>query len=176
MVEAIQATVIKDSYLMNVGLEQTMDKNQVIPLDMIVNTLVDVYIAKSKSESFFSNKDTRIGLLNARRRQLIEKINYRMAQRSEIAQELGVTTFSEDTVNPFDQVLLDSKSALEVAERELIAAKSAKLVFEDEQGHENREALDAASFQIVSLDPTLNTLKGNVNLRRQQAAGDGQWA
>ena len=166
LADAIQVTVVKDSYLMNVGMDWTMDKNKPMPLDKIVNTIVKVYIEKSKSESFFTQKDARIALLDARRELLIKKINYRMAQRTAVAQDLGVTTFSENTVNPFDQVLLDSKAALEIAERNLIAAKSAKAVFEDDQGRENREALDAASFEQVSVDPTLNTLKGNVNLRR----------
>jgi len=166
LADTIQVTVVKDSYLMNVGMDYTMDKNKPMPLDKIVNTIVKVYIEKSKSESFFTQKDARIALLDARREQLVKKINYRMAQRTAVAQDLGVTTFSENTVNPFDQVLLDSKAALEIAERNLIAAKSAKAVFEDDQGRVNREALDAASFEQVSVDPTLNTLKGNVNLRR----------
>jgi glycosyltransferase involved in cell wall biosynthesis/Mrp family chromosome partitioning ATPase len=166
LAEAIQAVVLKDTYLMNVSMEQTMDQKHVTPLDKIINTLVEVYIEKTKTESFFTNKDVRIALLNTRREQLIKKINHRMAQRTSIAQQLGVTTFSENTINPFDQLLLDSKTALEVAQRALIAAKSAKSVFEDDQGKENRDALDAASFEMVANDPTLNTLKGNVNLRR----------
>ncbi len=165
---SIQSALIKDTYLMNVSLELTMDKRKLMPLDEIVNAVVKVYIDKSKSTTFYTNKDVRMALLNARREQLMKKINRRMTLRTVIAQELGVTTFSENTVNPFDSLLLDTKRAKDVAERDLIVARSAKLVFEDEQGHENREALEAASAEIVANDPTLNTLKGNVNLRRTQ--------
>jgi succinoglycan biosynthesis transport protein ExoP len=175
LADALMATAVKDSYLMNVSLEQTMKAKEKMPLDVIVNQVVQTYIDKSKRESFYSDKDARITTLTNRRQQLDRMINWRLAQRTAIAQQLGVTTFSENVVNPFDQLLLDSKSALAAAERELIAAKSAKSVFEDDQGRENREALEAASFTIVATDPTLNTLKGNINLRRTKLmeAGSG---
>ncbi|MFZ4699921.1 MAG: glycosyltransferase [Candidatus Methylumidiphilus sp.] len=166
LVGAIEATIVKDSYLMNISLKDTADKNNPPPLDKVLNRLVDVYLGKFKKETFFFNKDIRFALLKARRRQLEKKISFRMAQRTAIALHLGVTTFSENMINPFDQILLASKEAREAAERDLIAAKSANSVFEDDQGRENKEVLEAASFGIVSQDQTLNTLKGNVNLRR----------
>ncbi len=162
---AVKAVMIKDTYLMNVTMEVTMNQHHEMPLKKILDTLMDVYI-ETKSASLFTNKDVRIALLNTRREQLIKKINHRMSQRTTIAKMLGVTTFSDDATNPFDQLLLESKMALESVQRELIAAKSAKAVLIDDQGRENHEALFAASYEKVASDPTLNTLKGNVNLRR----------
>ena len=159
---ALKVVAVKDSYLITVSLESSVKDG----LDEIVNAVVETFIEKVKDEEFFHGRKLREAELGKRRGEVVKQLAERSARRTEIAQTLGVTTFSDTSANPFDQLLIDAQTALAQAQRERIAAASSLAVFEDERGNLKREALDAAAFDFVSKDATLNTLKGNVNLRR----------
>lgn len=172
-VDTLLAVAVKDSYLINVSAEQTMKEAFRLPLDIIINRIVQTYIDRSQSESFFSDKDARLNILENRKNKVRKLIKDKMMERTLIAQKIGVTTFNESTPNPHDQLLVDSQSALAEAQRQLDSAKSSLSVFVDENGHEKREAIEAESLPIVAGDITLNTLKGNVNLRRTELLKSG---
>ena len=168
LVDEIHATAVKDSYLINVTLDVTMDGDFIQPFDALINKTIQVYMDKQRNETFYSDRDTRLSVLNQKQGEITERIDALVALRTGLAQKLGVTTFSDGMENPFDGLLLESQKSLAVAERDLIQAKGALAVYQDGQGRENRMALDAASFANVVNDPGLNTLKSNFNERRSR--------
>ena len=161
---ALKVVAVKDSYLITVSLESPVKEG----LDAVVNAVVETFIEKVKDEEFFHGRKLREAELERRRGEIVKLLAEKSARRTEIAQTLGVTTFIDSSPNPFDQLLVDAQTALAQAQRQRLAAEGALAVFEDAQGNLKRDALDAAAFDFVSKDATLNTLKGNVNLRRTQ--------
>src|SRR5262249_25911311 len=83
-----------------------------------------------------------------------------------LAQELGVTTFSENVLNPYDQLLIKSKEALETARRQRIEAEAKFAALEHTQPSDSKTAADAMAQEMAIKDGGLNSLKSNLNLRR----------
>ncbi|MFM8333496.1 MAG: GumC family protein [Candidatus Methylumidiphilus sp.] len=167
----LKVVAIKDTYLITVNLESDNPDG----LDELVNTVVATFMDKVRLDEFFYARDDRLKALRERRDALLKNVAERIAERTQIAQTLGVTTFSETSPNPFDQLLVEGQTALALAQRERIAAESNLAVFVDERGRVNQAALDAATFEIVAKDPGLTSLWGNAYTRRDallaQASG-----
>jgi len=159
---SLKVVAIKDSYLITVNLENNVQAG----LDELVNSVVDTFIEKAQNDEFFYARDARLGNLRERRRQVEDTIGQKSTQRTKIAQELGVTTFTEASINPYDQLLLDTQTALANAQRNRLMAESNLAAYEDAHGKVNQDALAAAIFDIVSKDTGLNTLKGEFHGRR----------
>jgi len=164
LIGALKVVAIKDSYLITVNLESSVQEG----LADLVNSIVDTFIEKVQSEEFFYARDARLGNLREHRKQVEDNILEKSEQRTKIAQELGVTTFTDAGPNPFDQLLLDIQTALANAQRARLEAESNLVVYEDAHGRVNHDALAAAIFELLSKDAGLNTIKGNFQGRRSK--------
>lgn len=166
--ERLQAALairhVRDTYLVTVALESETPNG----LHEIVNQVVEVYLERTKREDIYASED-RIDILEARRRQHLERIGELIRRRSELAQTLGVTTFADDTLNPYDTLLLQSKAALIDAERQRITAEAELATYDADVGGAAAEAaLQAAVGDLVAKDPGLNSLKANLYKRRSE--------
>lgn len=171
LVGTLKVVAIKDTYLITVNLESSNKDG----LDELVNTVVASFMDKVRLDEFFYARDDRLKTLRERRDGLLQQIETRIGERTKIAQTLGVTTFTETMPNPFDQLLVEGQMALAKAQRDRMAADGNLSVFVDERGKVNSTALNAVTFDIVSKDPGLTTLRANAYTRRDallaQASG-----
>lgn len=166
--ERLQAALVikpvNDTYLLSVALES--DKKE--GLEEIVNAVVENYVENAHEEQLVYASKERIQLLYVERDRLQNIISEKKKQFASIAQELGVTTFVDNTVNPYDELLTNGQSAYSEAQRERMAAQANLLLFENPKDTQASSALDAAVAEIVYKDPGLTSLKANMYERRSE--------
>lgn len=161
--QSLRVKPVSDTYQIVVGLEGP----EASGLAEIVNSVVDVFLETAKNEEFFAS-DARIDLLQDERRKLLQEIDEKVVQRTQLAQELGVTTFNESLSNPYDELLLNNRKALAAAQKERIQAEATLATIYTEAQPEGTESLKAIVQEMVAKDPGLNSLKANLNLRRSE--------
>ncbi|EGV17685.1 GumC family protein [Thiocapsa marina] len=162
--QQLQVRDVRDTYLITVSL----DSENADGLDEIVNSVVTVYLEKSKKEEIYAGED-RIEILSERRKAHVLRIQALTEQRNALAQVLGVTTFVEGSLNPYDTLLIESTSAVLKAERARIEADAELATYDAATGGESaRLALNAAASEIAAKDPGLNSLKANLYKRRSE--------
>lgn len=168
---ALEVKPVKDSYLITVTLESTTPDY----LDELVNTIVDTYLEKSRESDSFFARNVRLASLQERRTQIQADINAHLARRTKIAEELSITTFSEQIASPYDKLLGESQNALATAQRNRLASEAALALFEDRSSRQGQDAIAAAAFDTIQKDPGLISLKGSLYKRRsdllQQTSG-----
>lgn len=85
-------------------------------LHIILNTIIKVYLKQSQAENIYDSSG-RIEVLKVRQVELQTSISKLQGRRSDISEELGVTTFQEGSLNPYDQVLIESLKTYNFAHR-----------------------------------------------------------
>jgi polysaccharide biosynthesis transport protein len=157
---ALKIEPVPDTYQITIALEGGKKDG----LAEIVNTVVNTFIEKIKAEELFGS-DYRIRNLRTERDQLAKFIAAAQEERSTLAQKLGVSTFTDAFANPYDQLLVDSETALANARRARIQADAQVSALK--RGTTNSaSALEAYALEITSKDPGLTTLDANLNTRR----------
>jgi succinoglycan biosynthesis transport protein ExoP len=154
---------VPESYLITIGLQgKTM-----AGLAEIVNTVAETYLERAKSEEFFAS-DKRVEAIKAERKKLQEELETKFNERTALSQEIGVTTFTDSLLNPYDQLLIKSREALEDATRKRIEAESQLSSLEAGQKGSDKTAADAMAEEMAVKDAGLNSLKSNLYIRRSQ--------
>jgi Mrp family chromosome partitioning ATPase len=161
---ALKIVAVENSYLITVTLESTDQDG----LNDIVNMVLDTFLEKNRNADSFFASDQRVTTLRERRKSITDLIADKVARRNKIAEQLGVTSFSTQATNPYDELLLESQNALAKAQRDRIASESALFVLEDNNSKLRREAVDAAIHDTVQADPGLTSLKGSLYKRRSE--------
>lgn len=149
---AISETNDRGTPFINISLTSTKDEG----LDTILNGIIQVYLKRSQEESLYSS-DERIDMLQQRRDELLELIAQRQKQRSQIAEELGVTTFKEDNLNPYDNILIESTQAQIQARRLRVQAETRFHTLTE--GKTGETVLDAQIREMVANDAALKDFK-----------------
>ena len=152
---------VRDTYLITVGLEGGKPDG----LADIVNAVVIAYLARQRDEAFYAN-DERIQNLKTEGERLLKQIQENADRRTQIAQEIGVTVFSEGFRNPYDELLINGREALSAARRSRIQAEARLAALDGKPQGEAGSALDAMARERVDRDEGFNSLKANLNLRR----------
>lgn len=161
LMAAFDVEPVEDTYLISVALEgKTPDG-----LGDIVNAVVGVYLEKQKSEEFYGS-DVRIENLQQRRKELLDEITSSVERQTTLAQELGVTTFEEKFLNPYDKALIDGNDGLAAARRRRMEA-AAKLSALDAR-HKQQQVLEleSAARELVANDRALGDLSTLIAQRR----------
>lgn len=165
---ALAVVAVENTYLITVTLE-SKDKDG---LDQIVNAVVNTYLERVRSEDLFYAADQRLATIAAQRDELVRSIDADNRRRLEIALELGVTTFAEDTPNAFDDLLSDSRTALADAQRQRLAAEAKLDVVDPGRGKDAANAMLATAREIVAGDAGLNALRYHAHQRRTKLLQD----
>ncbi len=134
-------------------------------LATIVNAVVNTFLLKIKTEEFYGSDD-RLRNLRDERARLQKDVAEKQQQRATLAQELGVSTFAEGILNPYDKLLVDQKGALADARRDRIQAEAQLAAVEMPGSGKGPNPLQAYALEMVSKDPGLTTLDANLNQRR----------
>lgn len=162
LMAALKIVAVKDTYLITVSLES----NKAEHLDTIVNTVVETYVDTVHKETLFYGQDQRSKSLGQRREELSAKVEAHKKRRTEIAQEIGVTTFTPNGANPYDEILMGSRTALSEAHRQTIAAQAALDACLAKADGTPSSALLAFASEETAKDAGLNSLKSNLLGRR----------
>jgi Mrp family chromosome partitioning ATPase/capsular polysaccharide biosynthesis protein len=154
---------VPDTYQISISLEGKKKAG----LADLVNTIADTYLEKAKSEEFYDS-DQRVQSLIADRERLQKEIAEKQARRMALAQELGVSSFTDSDLNPYDRLLVTAKEAESDAQKDAIQAE-AQLAALDEKDHPGaKEALRAYALAEANKDPALSSLLTSLNARRAQ--------
>jgi len=135
-------------------------------LDIILNAVVDIYLKKAQKETLFDSSG-RIDRLEQRREQLERLITQKQKRRIQIGLELGVTTFQENSLNPYDDILIESTKAQMLAHRQRVEAEARLTALTKKQGN-GKTILETLVKEMVASDSTLNTFKAKLVERRTE--------
>lgn len=160
---ALTIEAIPDTYQIAI----TLDGKTKAGLAELVNSVADTYLEKAKSEEFFDS-DQRVQSLLADRARLQKEIADKQARRVALAQELGVSSFTDNDLNPYDQLLVTAKAAQSDAQKDAIQAETQLAVFDEKQHPGATEALHAFALSEANKDPVLSSIINNLNTRRAQ--------
>jgi succinoglycan biosynthesis transport protein ExoP len=116
---------IADTYMVRVGL-QTDAKGEA---DKILNKIMEIFLKTIREEQVFGMSE-RMKKLNARETEAKAEINKLELQRGLLAGQLGLTTFTENTSNPYDSVLIKMREQLAMASIQRSTAQAALQAFE----------------------------------------------
>lgn len=116
-IERLQRTVyvyaVADSYMVRVGLHSTERQH----LDDIVNAIMDSFLETTRKEQIYGS-DERSLALQKHSKAINAEISGFEQQRVELAGLLGLTTFGENTNNPYDRTLAQAREKLALAQIE----------------------------------------------------------
>ena len=152
---------VPDTYQISVQLEDDKPER----LAETVNTVVTVFLEKSRDEDFYG-RDLRLASLQQEERSLQADIASLAKDKDDIAQELAVSVFSESFSNPFDQLLVGSKQALAVARQKHIVSEAQLKSLERPTLTDAPNGLQAYASEMARKDTDITSLQSNLNFRR----------
>ena len=158
---ALSIQPIPDTYQIVVSL----DGDSPALLADVVNSVVDTFLSKTKSDELYG-ADERLKNLREDRTRLVASISEKQHQRAQMAEKLGVSTFSDGFPNAYDKLLVDSKTALADARRQQIQAESQVDALYASSKSDKLTPLDAYALELTNKDPGFVTLRSNLNQRR----------
>ncbi|HHB92777.1 MAG TPA: hypothetical protein ENK59_06155 [Thioploca sp.] len=135
-------------------------------LDIVLNTIIKVYLKKNKEENLYDS-DGRITRLRQRNESLKELINLKRNQRTKISEELGVTTFQGNNLNPYDDILIESTSAFMLSRRKRVEAET-HLASLTNSRNGSKTILEILVNEIVANDSILKNYKTKLLDRRTE--------
>lgn len=156
----LRVGAVPDSYLIRVSLDGSRPEG----LAVVVNAATTAYLEAIKREQDLGT-DQRKANLRLRAAELTTELETQRKRREEIARQLGVSTFVENTLNPFDKLYVDARVTLAEASRKRIEAEARLAAFIA------NGALDPtlqSPPDVVALDAGLNALKANLYKRRAE--------
>ncbi len=163
---ALGVEPVPDTYQIAITLETTKKNG----LAELVNAIATTYLERAKSEEFYGS-DSRIKNLLQDRARLQHDIEEKQARRLELAQELGVSSFTENFLNPYDRLLVTAKEAASEARKTKIEADAQVGAFDDGQRAGGTEALRAFALDQTEKDPSILSMTANLNARRTVLVG-----
>jgi len=155
-----QVGAVPDTYLVRIAMGGPEREG----LAQVANAIADAYLERSRRESLYGSEQ-RQGNLRERLAGVESELAGLSARRAQIARELGVSTFVNTQLNPFDNLYVEAREALSVATRKRIEAEARLAAFRE------RGAPDPglqAPADVVALDAGLNSLKANLYKRRAE--------
>jgi Mrp family chromosome partitioning ATPase/uncharacterized protein involved in exopolysaccharide biosynthesis len=135
-------------------------------LDTVLNTLIEIYLKKTQEENIFDSGD-RIKWLEQHRQELEQLLAKKEQQRTQIAIELGVTTFQENNLNPYDNILVESRQAQVLAHRDSVKSENQLATLNKKQSNGDT-ILDILVAEQVANDAVLKSFTTRLTDRRTQ--------
>lgn len=120
----VYVIAVPDTYMVRLGLKSSEREN----LEKIVNGIMESFLEITRTEQIFG-ADERAKVLAERGKALEAEATGFASQRSQLAARLGLTTFGENTVNPFDTVLAQAREKLTLATIDRSQAQAALAAF-----------------------------------------------
>ncbi len=160
---ALQISPVPDTYQIAVSLQGGKAEG----LAELVNGVLTTFISKAKAEEFYAS-DERIRNLIRDRTRLEQEIAEKQQRRLDIGQELGVSSFSNNFVNPYDHLLASAREALAGARVQNIQTEAALAAYDGKQRAGGADSLRSIAEQEASRDLALTSLVSSQGSRRTQ--------
>jgi polysaccharide biosynthesis transport protein len=164
LMDYLKVEWVPDTFLITVSLEG----GKPVGLDEIVNAVVNAYLTRQERQDL-SGADVRGNLLAQRRTSLQQQADAERAQLSQLAQELGVSTFAAGDSDPYNRTLADANEALARQRRELIVEQANLSALQAQQDHPSDADLNAVAQKILLGNPDLATQKADLEKQREAA-------
>ncbi len=152
---------VPETYLIRIGLESGSPKD----LAQTVNGVIDAYMEQNQLESVYAS-DERTGKLQSERDRLLQDLEAQSLRQTTLAQALGVTSFNVSVLNPYDQLLVDSRKELNDTRQDRIRADARLAALSEDARPEAPAAADAEAMARVLADDGFISLVANLNSRR----------
>ena len=152
---------IPDTYMVRIGL-QGPEKEK---LADVVNAITTSFLETTKSEQIFGSVE-RLEALQANSEKLQLEITQLEAQRVRFAEQLGLTTFGENVVNPYDIMLSQARERHTVAAIDRAQAQATLQAF-----LQQRETPSSGGRSIMEMrlqDTGLQALRNEVVKRSEE--------
>ncbi len=152
---------IADTYMVRIGLKSA----EAAGLDKIVNGIMNAFLDTTRAEQIYGS-DERAKVLSERSKALTTEITGFAAQRALLAARLGLTTFGENTANPYDAVLAQAREKLTLSTIERSQAQATLAAF-----GAYRESPASAGRSVLEMrlqDTGLQALRNEVVKRSEE--------
>ncbi len=152
---------IPDTCMVRIGLEGPAKET----LAEIVNAITAAFMETTKGEQIFGSVE-RVEALEANARKLQDEITQLEAQLVQFSEQLGLTTFGDNVINPFDTMLAQAREKFTVASIERAHAEATLQAFLAQ-----RETPTSAGRSIMEMrlqDNGLQSLRNEVVKRSEE--------
>ena len=164
-IEQLQKTVtvkpVADTYMVRIGLEG--QKKEL--LAEIVNAVTSAFLETTKSEQIFGSVE-RLEMLQANAEKLQKEIVDLEAQRVQLAERLGLTTFGDNAINPYDSMLFQARDKFTTASIERAHAEATMQAFLTQR--ETPTSLGRSIMEMRLQDTGLQALRNEVVKRSEE--------
>jgi succinoglycan biosynthesis transport protein ExoP len=162
LVRSLQVDPISDTYLISVSLTG----NEPESVAKIVNAVVTAYLQREQRREA-GESDQRVEMMVEHRAAVAKDIERLRSRESDLAQALGVSSFSSVSGSPYDKVLADANAALDVAHRATIEAQAHLDALKAEEQRANSLEVDSTAEQMVASDPVVSNTREELSKQRE---------
>lgn len=157
----VSVRAVPDTYMVRIILEGEKKET----LAEIVNAVTTSFLETTKSEQIYGSVE-RLEVLEGNSARLREEIGQLESQRVGLAELLGLTTFGENTVNPYDAMLAHAREKLTMASIERTQAEATMQAFLTER--EAPTSLGRSLMEMRLQDNGLQALRNEVVKRSEE--------
>jgi uncharacterized protein involved in exopolysaccharide biosynthesis len=162
LVHALTVTPITNTYLISVSLTGSEPQG----LARIVNAVVNAYLQRRQRRDQ-QESDQRAQFLVQQRASLERESEALRVRESQLAQELGVSTFGPTFVSPYDRILSEGHASLDGARRTTIQAQARLQALQADQQRLAGLEVKSEALQKVANDPDINSARAELTKQRE---------
>ncbi|MBV8136579.1 MAG: hypothetical protein JO121_13270 [Deltaproteobacteria bacterium] len=162
LAKTIDVNPVNGTYLISISLASGQPEGPA----QIVNAVVKAYLERQRRQEI-DESNQRVQLLTTHREDLRKETDSLRAQESELAQELGVSTFGANIASPYDKMLDNANVALDTAHRATIKAQAHLDALNADEQRRKALELDSTAEQIVATDPEVMAAEGQLTKQRE---------
>jgi Mrp family chromosome partitioning ATPase/capsular polysaccharide biosynthesis protein len=157
----VTVSAVPDTYMVRIGMEGQKGET----LDQIVNAITNAFLETTKSEQIFGSVE-RVEALQANATRLDEEITRLEAQRVQFSELLGLTTFGDTVINPYDSMLSQARDKFTSASIERAHAEATFQAFLAQR--ETPTSVGRSLMEMRLQDNGLQALRNEVVKRSEE--------
>lgn len=157
----LSVRAIPDTYMVRITMNGTKQE----PLAEIVNSVTNAFLETTRSEQIYGSVE-RLEALQGSSTRLQNEVAALEAQRLTLAELLGLTTFGENTVNPYDAMRAHAQEKLAIASVERAQAEAILTAFLST--HETPASVGRSLMEMRLQDNGLQSLRNEVVKRSEE--------
>jgi Mrp family chromosome partitioning ATPase/capsular polysaccharide biosynthesis protein len=157
----VTVRAIPDTYMVRIGFEGQEKES----LDDIVNAITHSFLETTKTEQIFGSVE-RLEVLQGNAARLQQEITQLEAQRVGLSELLGLTTFGENVVNPYDTMLAQAREQYASAARDRAQADATLQAFLAQR--ETPTSVGRSIMEMRLQDTGLQALRSEVVKRSEE--------
>ena len=157
----VTVRAIPDTYMVRIGFEGQEKES----LDDIVNAITHSFLETTKNEQIFGSVE-RLEVLQGNATRLEQEITQLESQRVGLSELLGLTTFGENVVNPYDTMLAQAREQYASAARDRAQADATLQAFLAQR--ETPTSVGRSIMEMRLQDTGLQALRSEVVKRSEE--------